>query len=114
MRFILIVLAVIVYSSILFSQDKISYNHTHNFADIKKKKLVNRTELWLSQQTNLNNVQHVENIGFKAEGYVTYANPIEYQGSETLSRVYAKQTNGKIVYKVDVLVKNNKVELNIT
>lgn len=114
MKYLLSILLIIINTSLFFSQNNLTYNHTQNFEDIKGKKLVKSIELWLSQQTNLSNIQYIDGVGFTANGFVDYTNNIKYEDSENLSRVYAKQTNGKIVYKLNVKVDDNKVDFTIS
>lgn len=117
MKHVLTTFILVIYFTSVYSQDSLGFKKSYNFAELNESKegmLKKQVASWIDQQTNLTDIIYDDNNRYTASGSLEYINPIEYKESETFSRTYIRQTNGKIVYKIFVVIEANKIELRIT
>lgn len=99
----------------LFSQEKLVFEHSISIDANKKKKVIRDISEWLNAQQSLvltlkqTSPEEVINL----DGFFSFENPVKYEASATYSRIYASQTNGKISYQVNILIKDNQLVFTV-
>ncbi|GAB4279992.1 MAG: hypothetical protein Kow0068_04090 [Marinilabiliales bacterium] len=109
---ILYYIVLITFSSVLLAQNEYIIEKNINI-DEKQKKLFKLTYDWLTKQENLKILENTE-TNIKASGYFNFIDNVVYKESETISRAYQKQINGKIVFLLNIEVQDNMLKLTLS
>jgi len=94
-----------------FAQKPLEYSFNLPFEIQKKRNFEKTTTAWLQQQ-NLQ-ITKVENDTIWATGNISFNNTVVYQASKTYNRIYREQSNGQIVFKMKLYMKDHHVEANL-
>jgi len=114
MRFTIILSFILITFSSVYSQNIFSLSKTVRIENVKKKKLYKELNNWFYNQNNFSNIIDNNDDKLIAEGFTIYKNPVKYENSSNLSRVYAQQTEGKLKFKIEISIKDNEYSINLT
>jgi hypothetical protein len=75
----------------------------------KQKKLYKMAQTWTEQQPNLQ-IKTLNDVDIiAASGFFNYENHVEYKESKTISRSYAEQTKGSVIFEIKMTIKDNEL-----
>ncbi|MBI5538655.1 MAG: hypothetical protein HY951_01245 [Bacteroidia bacterium] len=112
--FFIIVIIFFSFSFKSFCQKSLVFKQNIPIESGKKKKALKDVTEWASTQNlfKLKTANTVDTI--VGEGYFDFVNPVKYESSPTYSRMYISQTNGRIDYKVYIVVKDNEMDFIVS
>lgn len=99
---------VIINFSNIYSQEMLSLSKTIVKDNVKMKKLYKELSIWFNSQNSFSNVTDNKEDEFSADCSIPYKNPVKYENSSNLTRIYAQQTEGRINFKIKVTVTDNQ------
>jgi hypothetical protein len=114
MKRIVILVFIVINFSYLHSQEILTFSKTVNIDNIKKKKLYKEFSNWLNNQGSFTNISENKEDELTANGFLSYKNPVKYENSTNLTRIYAQQTEGKLDFKLKISVKDNQYTIILT
>ena len=97
-----------------FCQKSLVFEQNIQIESGKKKKALKDVTEWANTQTlfKLKSVNTSDTI--IGEGFFEFVNPVKYESSPTYSRMYTSQTNGRINYKVSIVIKDNEMNFIVS
>lgn len=96
-----------------FSQKSLVFEQNIPIESSKKKKALKDVTEWATTQ-NLFKLKTANNTDtIFGEGYFEFINPVKYESSPTYSRMYSSQTNGRIDFKVYIVIKDNEMNFSV-
>lgn len=96
-----------------YSQKSLVFEQNIPIESGKKKKALKDVTEWASSQNLFKLKTANSSDTIVGEGYFEFVNPVKYESSPTYSRMYTTQTNGRIDYKVYIVVKDNEMNFII-
>jgi hypothetical protein len=97
-----------------FCQKSLAFEQNIPIETGKKKKTLKDVTEWASTQNIFKLKTANSSDTIIGEGFFEFVNLVKYESSPTYSRMYSLQTNGRIDYKVCIVVKDNEMNFIIS
>lgn len=98
----------------VFCQPNLKFEKNIDFEASKKKKIQKDINEWVIAQAKYTLVPSDRDEKYILAGSIEFVNNEKYNSSETFSRLYATQTNGKIYYQFVISFENERLNLSVT
>jgi hypothetical protein len=102
-------ISLFIHNQTAFCQENLSFKKNIHIDGMKKKKLIKDLNDWFLTQTNFNLIVDNQDNTYLINGFFPFENQIKYENSETISRTYSSQVNGKVVFEMQIKIKDEDI-----